>query len=341
MFDFLKKKSYTVTQENGMEKLITAADMKKAAEESLKALEELPDNYIKDLIDYTRSSIEHGNISKEFLKMIEKIVDAVSTKKAKEVQKSLDGDAPAPKQEKKEEPAPKKEEKPKEDINNIIDLGGDLKGDNKQELGKAASIEKDSIVKVAADTNPASSKYRAEGIKEKLLEINKEVAIKSDNKIQNIGDNTKGVITPGDKSTVVKVKEETVKPDTVVENVKIKIIRDDGEFEKLFPEKNIKFPKGDKVVLKANNQNVEIDTAKLQTKPEEVKDKVAEAVEDGDPTKIKQVVNETGVGKTEIASIYNQVMSTVFNRSAEAEIEGKDLKNFKNEIEADAEEILK
>lgn len=341
MFDFLKKKSYTVTQENGMEKLITAADMKKAAEESLKALEELPDNYIKDLIDYTRSSIEHGNISKEFLKMIEKIVDAVSTKKAKEVQKSLDGDAPAPKQEKKEESAPKKEEKPKEDINNIIDLGGDLKEDNKQELGKAASIEKDSIVKVAADTNPASSKYRAEGIKEKLLEINKEVAIKSDNKIQNIGDNTKGVITPGDKSTVVKVKEETVKPDTVVENVKIKIIRDDGEFEKLFPEKNIKFPKGDKVVLKANDQNVEIDTAKLQTKPEEVKDKVAKAVEEGDPTKIKQVVTETGVGKTETASIYNQVMRTVFNRSAEAEVEGKDLENFKNEIEADAEEILK
>ena len=328
MFDFLKKKSYTVTQENGMEKLVTAADINKAAEEALKALEALPENYIKDLIDYTKSSIEHGNISKEFLKMIEKIVDAVSTKKAKEVQKSLDGDAPAPKQEKKEEPAPKKEEKPKEDINNIIDLGGDLKGDNKQELGKAASIEKDSIVRVAVDTNPASSKYRAEGIKEKLLEINKEVAIKSDNKIQNIGDNTKGVITPGDRSTVVKVKEETVKPDIVVENVKIKIIRDDGEFEKLFPEKNIKFPKGDKVVLKANNNEFIVNTEKFKTAPKSAQDKVKNALDTEDTSQIDQALQETGIGtpantnntnsemKTSTGSIYNQVMQTVFNRSA-------------------------
>ena len=335
MFDFFKKKSYTVTQENGMEKLVTAADMNKAAEDALKALEALPENYIKDLIDYTKSSIDHGNISKEFLKMIIKIVDAVSTKKAKEVQKSLDDEAPAPKpkEEKKEEP---KKEEPKKD--DVLDLGVDL--------GKAASTEKESIVKTAADTNPASSKYRAEGIKEKLLEINKEVAIKSDNKVQNIGNNTKGIITPGDKSTVVKVKEETVKPDIVVENVKIKIIRDEGEFEKLFPEKNIKFPKGDKVVLKANNQNVEIDTAVLQTKPEDTKDKVAKAVEEGDPTKIKQVVNETGVGtpnnsnnsnnsnsemKTSAGSIYDQVMNTVFNRSAEAE----DDNSFEEEVKED------
>lgn len=328
MFDFFKKKSYTVTQENGMEKLVTAADINKAAEEALKALEALPENYIKDLIDYTKSSIDHGNISKEFLKMIVKIVDAVSTKKAKEVQKSLDDETfvPKPKEEKKEEP--KKEEskeEPKKD--DTLDLGGDL--------GKVANIDKESIVRSAADTNPASSKYRAEGIKEKLLEINKEVAIKSDNKIQNIGDNTKGIITPGDKSTIVKVKEETVKPDIVVENVKIKIIRDDGEFEKLFPEKNIKFPKGDKVVLKAS-QDVDIDTAVLQTKPEEVKKEVGEAIESGDPTKIKQVVEETGVAKKE-SSIYNQVMQTVFNRNAESE----DVESFKSEVEADAEEILK
>ena len=168
MFDFFKKKSYTVTQENGMEKLVTAADINKAAEEALKALEALPENYIKDLIDYTKSSIDHGNISKEFLKMIVKIVDAVSTKKAKEVQKSLDDETsvPKPKEEKKEEP--KKEEskeEPKKD--DTLDLGGDL--------GKVANINKESIVRSAADTNPASSKYRAEGIKEKLLEINKEV----------------------------------------------------------------------------------------------------------------------------------------------------------------------
>lgn len=323
MFDFFKKKSYTVTQENGMEKLVTAADMNKAAEDALKALEALPENYIKDLIDYTKSSIDHGNISKEFLKMIIKIVDAVSTKKAKEVQKSLDDEAPAPKpkEEKKEEP--KKEEESKEE----------LKKDDILDLDKVASVNKESIVRSAADTNPASSKYRAEGIKEKLLEINKEVAVKSDNKVQNIGNNTKGVITPGDKGTVVKVKEETVKPDIVVENVKIKIIRDDGEFEKLFPEKNIKFPKGDKVVLKANDQNVEIDTTKLQTKPEDIKNKVAEAVEEGDPTKIKQVVTETGVGKTETASIYDQVMNTVFNRSAEADTEDTD--KFEEEVKED------
>lgn len=322
MFDFFKKKSYTVTQENGMEKLVTAADMNKAAEDALKALEALPENYIKDLIDYTKSSIDHGNISKEFLKMIIKIVDAVSTKKAKEVQKSLDDEAPAPKpkEEKKEEP--KKEEESKEEP----------KKDDILDLDKVASVEKDSIVKIAADTNPASSKYRAEGIKEKLLEINKEVAVKSDNKVQNIGNNTKGIITPGDKSTVVKVKEETVKPDIVVENVKIKIIRDEGEFEKLFPEKNIKFPTGDKVVIKAS-QDVEIDTAKLQTKSEEEKKEVGEAMQSGDPTKIKQVVEKTGVGKTGTASIYDQVMNTVFNRSAEADTEDTD--KFEEEVKED------
>lgn len=326
MFDFLKKKSDTVAQENDMSKLVTAADMSKAAEEALKALESLPENYIKDLIEYLKSSIEHGNISKDFLKMVMKIVDAVSTKKAKEVQKSLDAETPVPKpkEEKKEEP---KKEEPKKD--DVLDLGGDL--------GKAASTEKESIIKTAADTNPASSKYRAEGIKEKLLEINKEVAVKSDNKVQNIGNNTKGIITPGDKGTIVKVKEETVKPDTVVENVKIKIIRDDGEFEKLFPEKNIKFPTGDKVVIKAstNNTDVEIDTAVLQTKSEDEKEKIGEAIESGDPTKINQVVKETGVEKK--ASIFDQVMSTVFNRSAEAE----DIESFKNDVEEDVEEILK
>jgi hypothetical protein len=322
MFDFFKKKSYTVTQENGMEKLVTAADMNKAAEDALKALEALPENYIKDLIDYTKSSIDHGNISKEFLKMIIKIVDAVSTKKAKEVQKSLDDEAPAPKpkEEKKEEP--KKEEESKEE----------LKKDDILDLDKVASVNKESIVRSAADTNPASSKYRAEGIKEKLLEINKEVAVKSDNKVQNIGNNTKGIITPGDKSTVVKVKEETVKPDIVVENVKIKIIRDEGEFEKLFPEKNIKFPTGDKVVIKAS-QDVEIDTAKLQTKSEEEKKEVGEAMQSGDPTKIKQVVEKTGVGKTGTASIYDQVMNTVFNRSAEADTEDTD--KFEEEVKED------
>lgn len=321
MFDFFKKKSYTVTQENGMEKLVTAADMNKAAEDALKALEALPENYIKDLIDYTKSSIDHGNISKEFLKMIIKIVDAVSTKKAKEVQKSLDDEAPAPKP-KEEKEEPKKEEESKEE----------LKKDDILDLDKVASVNKESIVRSAADTNPASSKYRAEGIKEKLLEINKEVAVKSDNKVQNIGNNTKGIITPGDKSTVVKVKEETVKPDIVVENVKIKIIRDEGEFEKLFPEKNIKFPTGDKVVIKAS-QDVEIDTAKLQTKSEEEKKEVGEAMQSGDPTKIKQVVEKTGVGKTETASIYDQVMNTVFNRSAEADTEDTD--KFEEEVKED------
>lgn len=331
MFDFLKRKSYTVTQEDGMQKLVTAADMSKAAEEALKALEALPDNYIKDLIEYLKSSIEHGNISKDFLKMVMKIVDAVSTKKAKEVQKSMDTETPAPKQEdKKEEP---KKEEPKKD--NVMDLSEDLTKD----LGKAASVKSDTLVKTAADTNPASSKYRAEGIKEKLLEINKEVAVKSDNKVQNISNNTKGVITPGDKGTIVKVKEETVKPDTVVENVKIKIIRDDGEFEKLFPEKNIKFPTGDKVVIKASDNNVEIDTAKLQTKSEEDKEKVSDAIKEGNPTKINQVVKETGVEKQ--ASIFDQVMSTVFNRSAEKEEQKSDLDSFKKDIENDVEEIFK
>ena len=355
MFDFFKKKSYTVTQENGMEKLITAADMKKAAEEALKSLEALPDNYIKDLIDYTKSSIEHGNISKEFLKMIEKIVDAVSTKKAKEVQKSLDNEAPAPKpkEEKKEEP---KKEEPKKD--DVIDFGGDLAKD----LGKAASSNNDSLVRVAVDTNPASSKYRAEGIKEKLLEINKEVAVKSDNKVQNIGNNTKGIITPGDKSTVVKVKEETVKPDTVVENVKIKIIRDDGEFEKLFPEKNIKFPTGDKVVLKANlhkkalnikdnlNDKEKVDVTEIVNDPtKNPKEKQNELNnknlgQSDTNTSVNSVSTDTQNSemKTSTGSIYDQVMNTVFNRNAEAEDTNEDesFEEFKKNFDEAVKDLI-
>lgn len=347
MFDFLKKKSYTVTQEKGMQKLVTAADMKKAAEDALKALESLPENYIKDLIEYLKSSIEHENISKEFLKMIEKIVDAVSTKKAKEVQKSMNAETPAPKQEKKEEPKLElpKDEAPKKDgkKDNVIDFGGNLNKDIKEDdLGKAANFNNDTLVRVAVDTNPASSKYRAEGIKEKLLEINKEVAVKSDNKVQNIGNNTKGIITPGDKSTVVKVKEETVKPDMVVENVKIKIIRDEGEFEKLFPEKNIKFPIGDKVVIKANNEFV-INTEKFNTAPKSAQDKVKNALDTKDTSQIDQALQETGIGtpantnntnserKTSTGSIYDQVMNTVFNRSAETE----DMKEFTESLKND------
>lgn len=360
MFDFFKKKSYTVTQENGIEKLITAADMKKDAEEALKALEALPDNYIKDLIEYTKSSIEHGNISKEFLKMIEKLVDAVSTKKAKEVQKSLDDEAPAPKpkEEKKEE---SKKEEPKKD--NIIDFGGNLDKDIKEgDLGKAASSNNDSIVRVAVDTNPASSKYRAEGIKEKLLEINKEVAVKSDNKVQNIGNNTKGVITPGDKSTVVKVKEETVKPDTVVENVKIKIIRDDGEFEKLFPEKNIKFPTGDKVVLKANFHKKALNIKDNLNDKEKVD--VTEIVNDPtkNPKEKQNELNNKNLGqsntntsvnsgstdtqnsemKTSTGSIYDKVMNTVFNRSAEAEDTNEDesFEEFKKNFDEAVKDLI-
>ena len=363
MFDFFKKKSYTVTQENGMEKLVTAADMNKAAEDALKALEALPDNYIKDLIDYTKSSIEHGNISKEFLKMIEKIVDAVSTKKAKEVQKSLDNEAPAPKQEKKEEPKleePKKEDK--KDDKNIIDFGGNLDKDIKEgDLGKAASSDSNSLVRVAVDTNPASSKYRAEGIKEKLLEINKEVAVKSDNKVQNIGNNTKGVITPGDKSTVVKVKEETVKPDIVVENVKIKIIRDDGEFEKLFPEKNIKFPTGDKVVLKANfhkkalnikdnlNDKEKVDVTEIVNDPtKNPKEKQNELNnknlgQSDTNTSVNSVSTDTQNSemKTSTGSIYDQVMSTVFNRNAEADNADKIVDEFGKSIEEDLKYLNK
>lgn len=341
MFDFLKKKPYTVTQENGMEKLITAADMKKDAEEALKALEALPENYIKDLIDYTKSSIEHENISKEFLKALKKLVDAVSTKEAKKIQKNLSGDeTPAPKQEKKDTPAPKKEEKSNEALGgDILNLGGDVKDEKKE-----ASVEKDSIVKTAADTNPASSKYRAEGIKEKLLEINKEVAVKSDNKVQNIGNNTKGIITPGDKGTIVKVKEETVKPDIVVENVKIKIIRDDGEFEKLFPEKNIKFPKGDKVVLKASLHKKALNIKDNLTDEEKVK--VTEIVNDTNknPEEKQNELNNKNLGKKDLtseASIYNQVMNTVFNRSAETEIKDENKEKFKEELEADVAEILK
>lgn len=345
MFDFFKKKSYTVTQENGMEKLITAADMKKDAEEALKALEALPDNYIKDLIDYTKSSIEHGNISKEFLKMIEKIVDAVSTKKAKEVQKSLDNEAPAPKQEKKEEPKLElpKDEAPKKDDkkDNVIDFGGNLDKDIKEgDLGKAASSNNDSLIRIAVDTNPASSKYRAEGIKEKLLEINKEVAVKSDNKVQNIGNNTKGIITPGDKSTVVKVKEETVRPDTVVNNVKIKIIRDEGEFEKLFPEKNIKFPTGDKVVLKASLHKKALNIKDNLTDEEKVK--VTEIVNDTDknPEEKQNELNNKNLGKKDLtseASIYNKVMNTVFNRSAETKDINTAVNEFAESVKKDLE----
>lgn len=350
MFDFFKKKSYTVTQENGMKKIIAKKYSKETFDEyitkltekkemldkiigglnSVKELYAIVDKIPESMKDKIKISVDYNfksedNLIKAFNDFdIKALGDAV--KEAKDVKDDAKEVSKSKEEPKKEEP--KKEEKSNEAINDILNLGGDIK-DEKNE----ANVKKDSIVKVAADTNPASSKYRAEGIKEKLLEINKEVAVKSDNKVQNIGNNTKGIITPGDKGTIVKVKEETVKPDIVVENVKIKIIRDDGEFEKLFPEKNIKFPTGDKVVIKASDNNVEIDTAVLQTKSKEIKDKVAKAVEKGNPAEIEQVVNETGVGKTGTASIYDQVMNTVFNRSAEADTE--DTNKFEEEVKKD------
>lgn len=368
MFDFFKKKSYTVTQEDGMQKLVTAADMKKEAENALKALEALPENYIKDLIEYLKSSIEHENISKEFLKALKKLVDAVSTKEAKKIQKNLSGDeTPAPKQEKKEEPKLElpKDEAPKKDDkkDNIIDFGGNLNKDIKEEnLGKAANFNNDSLIRVAVDTNPASSKYRAEGIKEKLLEINKEVAVKSDNKVQNIGNNTKGIITPGDKSTVVKVKEETVRPDMVVNNVKIKIIRDEGEFEKLFQEKNIKFPTGDKVVLKANLHKKALNIKDNLNDKEKVD--VTEIVNDPtkNPKEKQNELNNKNLGqsdtntsvnsgstdtqnsemKTSTGSIYDQVMNTVFNRSAEVEDTNEDesFEEFKKNFDEAVKDLI-
>ena len=79
---------------------------------------------------------------------------------------------------------------------------------------------------------------------------------------------------------------------------------------------------------------------------DEEKVKVTEIVNDTNknPEEKQNELNNKNLGKTDLTStgsIYNQVMSTVFNRSAEVEVEDENRQKFNEELEADVADILK
>ena len=79
-----------------------------------------------------------------------------------------------------------------------------------------------------------------------------------------------------------------------------------------------KTQEGKEKLLKKNaDMDITIDTNKLKTKPQEVKDKIGEAIESGDQTKIDQVVKETGVEKQ---SSYDTFLKQCFGSQENKEI---------------------
>ena len=198
------------------------------------------------------------------------------------------------------------------DINSILE---DVSTDNSNEQSKEESLDKEikqsvnsKDIKVTADKAPGSSKYRAEGIKERLLEINKEVVNVKTPGVTYVGGVDKSVITPGPKSTSVKVKEEVVRPDIVVQNVKIRIMRDEGEKGKLLPEKNIKMPKGDVVVKKAATDNQKVKQLSEDKRAEYYAKKEKAKLENKSAEELDMIDKEFGVS----ASLYDQAMIKIF-----------------------------
>lgn len=219
----------------------------------------------------------------------------------------------------KEESITKDTEETSEETNegdedlNIESISGDISTeDNKDEQSKEESMEKKTSLsskdfRLTADKDPGSSKYRAEGIKERLLEINKEVVNVKTPGVTYVGGVGKDIITPGPKSTMVRVKEEVVRPNNVVQNVKIKIMRDEGEKGKLLPEKNIKMPKGDIIVKKAEKFD-NMDIEKVNKLDPEKRKKLFEDLKNDD-VNTDAILEQNGVKK---GSLYDQAMTKIF-----------------------------
>ena len=182
-------------------------------------------------------------------------------------------------------------------------------------------------IKVTADKAPGSSKYRAEGIKERLLEINKEVVNVKTPGVTYVGGVDKSVITPGPKSTIVKVKEEVVKPNKVIEQVKIKIMRDEGEKGKLLPNKNIKMPKGDVVVKKAATDNQKVKQLSEDQQAQYYAEKEKAKLENKSAEELDNIDKKFNVQQ----SLYDEVMFKVFaENNTEVNKESSDIDDLVN-----------
>lgn len=342
MFDFLKRKSYDIEIVNGMKKLVIAKDLKKELNEiksdlegkletinNIKVLDgsdlqkDLQDK-LKKINDYLESvdkteeafnELEELSTYKEFRRDLDK--------KLSGVQKALDKlQKPKTTNQEQQEIVEEIQENAGVENATVEDLKEDTtEGTNEQsetdsnlEQNKEESLDKEikqsvnsKDIKVTADKAPGSSKYRAEGIKERLLEINKEVVNVKTPGVTYVGGVDKSVITPGPKSTIVKVKEEVVKPNKVVEQVKITIMRDEGEKGKLLPNKNIKMPKGDNVILKANKLE-NMDTEKVDNLDPEKRKKLFEELSEDD-INTDAILEQNGVKKS---SLYDEVMFKIF-----------------------------
>lgn len=342
MFDFLKRKSYDIEIVNGMKKLVIAKDLKKELNEiksdlegkletinNIKVLDgsdlqkDLQDK-LKKINDYLESvdkteeafnELEELSTYKEFRRDLDK--------KLSGVQKALDKlQKPKTTNQEQQEIVEEIQENAGVENATVEDLkeettegaDGQSETDTDLEQNKEESLDKEITqsvsskdIKVTADKAPGSSKYRAEGIKERLLEINKEVVNVKTPGVTYVGGVDKSVITPGPKSTIVKVKEEVVKPNKVVEQVKITIMRDEGEKGKLLPNKNIKMPKGDNVILKANKLE-NMDTEKVDNLDPEKRKKLFEELSEDD-INTDTILEQNGVKKS---SLYDEVMFKIF-----------------------------
>lgn len=339
MFDFLKRKSYKIEEENGTKKVVakkySEADFdsyieqlnsdKEMLERIIKALGKIKAKFEDDddIPDYMKNKIK-GPVEYDFKEedKIIKLFESLNMKPLAEEVNKISKDTDKAQQVSNEETSDLEDKTTSTDTEgSVLDLfntgntGGSTTKTEGQEQSKQ-DLEKAASLKRSADLNPGSSKYRAEGIKERLLEINKEVINVKTPGVTYVGGVGKDVITPGPKSTLVRVTEETVRPNNVVQNVKIKIMRDEGTKERLLPDHNIKMPVGDTVVRHAN-ESISI---KGNPTPEEEKqiDEILKKEGETPESKQQQLNNKNLGGK---ASLYNTVMSKIFAETNEEDIE--------------------
>ena len=344
MFDFLKRKSYDIEIVNGMKKLVIAKDLKKELNEIKSDLEGKLEtiNNIKvlDGSDLQKDLQDKLKKINDYLESVDKTEEAfneleeLSTykdfrrdldKKLSGVQKALDKlQKPKTTNQEQQEIVEEIQENAGVENATVEDLKEDTtEGTNEQseidsnlEQNKEESLDKEikqsvnsKDIKVTADKAPGSSKYRAEGIKERLLEINKEVVNVKTPGVTYVGGVGKDVITPGPKSTMVRVKEEVVRPNNVVEHVKIKIMREEGEKERLLPDRNIKMPKGDVVVKKAATDNKKVEQLSADQKAQYLSEKEKAQIEKQPAEKLDEIDRKFNVQQS---SIYDEVMFKVF-----------------------------
>ena len=368
MFDFLKRKSYDIEIVNGMKKLVIAKDLKKELNEiksdlegkletinNIKVLDgsdlqkDLQDKLKKindylDSVDKTEEAfneLEEMSEYKEFRRDLDK--------KLSGVQKALDKlQKPKTTNQEQQEIVEEIQENAGVENATVEDLkeettegaDGQSETDTDLEQNKEESLDKgitqsvnSKDIKVTADKAPGSSKYRAEGIKERLLEINKEVVNVKTPGVTYVGGVDKSVITPGPKSTIVKVKEEVVKPNKVVEQVKIKIMRDEGEKGKLLPNKNIKIPKGDVVVKKAATDNQKVKQLSEDQQAQYYAEKEKAKMENKSAEELDRIDKKYNVQQS---SLYDEVMFKVF---AEAENVDDEFNKVMEELDKITEEF--